>query len=86
MTNRKESLKDYLRENMEATGIKKISCPLFTINCVAGRDIAIIDNIDLLPDDYIDAEVVISAKKADITKSLKPGEDIPGTHLEKSKT
>jgi len=38
LTKRAETLKDYLRTNMEILGKKKIESAKFTINCVAGRD------------------------------------------------
>ena len=35
-----DRLREYLRYNMEATGINKITSPLFTITLAAGRDVA----------------------------------------------
>lgn len=84
--NRQESMKDYLRQNMEATGIKKISCPLFTINCVQGREIALIENEDSLPDEYVKVKTTVSPDKNAITKALKEGEDVPGASLQRAKS
>ena len=89
IVNRKESLKDYLRENMEANGIKQIKCALFTINCVQGREIAVVDNEDDLPDEYIKPKVTMQVDKASLTKALKElpeGETLPGAHLERAKS
>jgi hypothetical protein len=84
--NKQASLKNYLRENMERTGIKKISCPLFTITCVPGREIAYIDNEEALPDDYLSVKTTISPDKTAITKALKDGTTIEGAHLERAKS
>lgn len=79
-------LRDYLRFNMEASGIKKIESPLFTITLAAGRDIAVIDSADDLPDDYVNVKTTIAPAKADILKALKEGVDVPGAHIEKSRS
>lgn len=83
---RKESLKDYLRMNMEATGIKKISCPLFTITLVEGREIAVIDDADNLPDEYVEVKTDIVPNKAAIAAALKDGVAVNGAHLERGKS
>ena len=82
--NKKDSIREYLRTNMEANEITKIECPLFTITLAKGRDICVINDQDKLPDDYIKVSVV--QKPAAILKALKAGDDIPGAHIENSKT
>lgn len=84
--NKQASLKNYLRENMERTGINKISCPLFTITCVEGRELAYIDNEEALPDEYLSVKTTISPDKTAITKALKEGKEIEGAHLERAKS
>lgn len=81
---RKERLKDYLRTNMEAAGIKKISCPLFTITLVDGREIAIIDDEAQLPDEYVEVKTAIAPDKNAIAAALKSGITINGAHLERA--
>ena len=85
MNKRKDTLKEYLRENMVNSGIKKITCDLFTITCAEGRQTAIIDDLDIIPDDYVDVKMEIKPRKNDISKALKEGVDIPGAHLERGK-
>jgi len=82
--NRQQSLRDYLKFNMQKTGIKQIKCPLFTISLAAGRDQAIIDDPDQLPDELVEARVTIQPKKAEILRKLKAGEDVPGARIEKT--
>ena len=86
IVNRKNSIKDYLRTNMEATGITKISCPLFTVSCVQGREIAVIDNADEIPDEYVTVKTDIYPDKNAITKALKEGIEIPGARLDRAKS
>lgn len=84
--NRQESMKEYLRENMEAAGIKKISCSLFSISCVDGRQIAVIDDEARIPDDYMRVKTECAPDKAAIAAALKDGIDVPGTHLERARS
>lgn len=84
--NRQASMREYLRDNMERTGIKKISCPLFTINCVAGREIAVINDESVIPDEYMTVKTEIRPDKAAITKALKDGAEIPGVSLDRAKS
>jgi len=86
ITNRQDSMRDYLRTNMEASGISKIECPLFSITLAKGRDLVVIDDQDQIPDEYIEVSVVQKPDKREILAKLRAGEDIPGARIEKSKT
>ena len=81
-----ESLKSYLRQNMEATGTTKITSPLFTITLAKGRDVVVVDDESALPDEYVRVKTTISPEKAAILSALKEGVDVPGAHIEKSKS
>ena len=83
--NRKDSLTEYMRSNMDACGINKISCPLFSITLVAGRDVVAISDDSLIPDEFMNVKVVSSPDKVAILKALKAGEDIQGASIQKSK-
>jgi DNA polymerase II small subunit/DNA polymerase delta subunit B len=86
MVNRQESLKEYLRSNMERTGITKISHPLFTITLGKGRPVVVIDEESKIPDEYMNTKVETTPKKAEIAKALKEGKDVPGAHSEIGKS
>lgn len=86
MQNRRENIREYLRSNMEASNITKIDCPLFKISLAKGRDVAVIDDENKLPDDLVTVSVVTKPNKAEILKRLKSGEEIIGARIEKSKT
>jgi DNA polymerase II small subunit/DNA polymerase delta subunit B len=86
MVSRQESLKEYLRSNMERTGIKKISHPLFTITLGKGKPIVVIDEESKIPDEYMNTKVETTPKKSEIAKALKEGKDVPGAHSEIGKS
>lgn len=84
--NKQAALIDYLRFNMEATGIKKIECPLFTISCVAGRDMIDVIDAEVIPDSYQKVKTSIAPDKAEILVDLKKGIEISGVRLGKTKS
>ena len=81
-----DRLREYLRFNMEAAGISKISSPLFTITLAAGRDIVEIYDEAALPDEFVRVKTVVSPEKVDILNALKSGIDVPGATITKSKS
>lgn len=86
MTNRQSEIREYLRDNMEAAGITKISCPLFTITLAQGRESVVITDESLLPDEMTDVKTDIKPNKKAITDAIKAGQDVPGAHLERGQS
>ncbi|KRP59043.1 siphovirus Gp157 family protein [Pseudomonas trivialis] len=86
INNRKESLKEYLRSNMDAAGITKITHPLFTITCGKGKPIVVIDDEKALADEFVNVKVTSAPDKAAIAKALKEGQEVPGAHSEIGKS
>lgn len=84
--NRQEGIRNYLRENMEACGISKITHPLFSITLAKGREIAVIDDPGALPDDLVYVTTEVRPEKAEILKLLKEGVEVPGAHIERSQS
>jgi len=81
-----DGLKEYLRENMEKLGKKKIESAKFTINCVAGRDkVGDIDYSKLPARFMYTPEVDEKLDKKMLLAELKMG-DIEGAELVKSKS
>lgn len=80
MTNRQESLREYLRFNMVQGDIKKISCPLFTITLCNPIDVV---DIDIVPEGLPDKYVMKTCKplKGIIKADLKKGIEIDGCRL-----
>ena len=79
LDNRDRSLRGYLRHNMSATGIKSISCPLFTITLAKGRPMVVIEDESALP--YSLLVTTQRPNKATILAKLKAGENVPGAVL-----
>ncbi len=82
ITNRQQSLRDYLRHNMAESGISKIKCPLFTITLGKGRPMVVIEDESKLPNQYV--ATTIAPMKAKILNALKSGTKIPGAVLGES--
>ncbi len=83
--NKEEWFREYLRSNMEKTGINKIECEFFTITLAKSAAKVEITNESLLPDDLIDIETKIKPRQAQIKERLNSGEDVPGATLIDSK-
>lgn len=86
MENRQASLKEYLRANMERTGINKIIHPLFTITLGKGKPIVIIDEESKIPDEYMNTTVTTTPMKAEIARAIKEGKTVEGAHSETGKS
>jgi Uri superfamily endonuclease len=79
--NKEKWFKDYLRENMEKTGISNIKCDLFSITLSKPSQTVEITAELELPDDLIEIETKIKPNKTKIKELLKAGEDISGAVL-----
>lgn len=80
--NRIDSLRDYLKFNMQQAGIRSIKCPLFSITLAAGRDVVVVEDDTKLPQAY--QRVTVAPDKPKILAALKAGQDVPGAVLGKS--
>lgn len=85
LQDRKDSIVDYLRHNMQECGISKIECPAFTITLRKATAIAEIENEDALPDEYISVKTTFAPDKKAILAALKEGKDVPGARLTEAK-
>jgi|FLOH01.1.fsa_nt_gi glutamine synthetase type III len=84
VVNKKEWMREYLRSNMEQSGIDNIKCPLFSITLrKATKQLEITDETKI-PADYLDIKTVVSPMKREILAALKTGEYIPGCQLKDS--
>lgn len=83
---RRDDVREYLRSNMEAAGITKISCPLFSITLAQGREVVVIDDEDSLPDELVNVTTKVAPDKAAIAAAIKAGQEVPGARLERSKS
>ena len=81
LENRQARLRDYLRHNMEVTGISRIECSLFLITLAKGRAVVLVENEDQVPEEYVVTTISKRLDKARILRDLKAGQDIPGVTL-----
>ena len=82
LSNKKQSMRDYLKTNMIRTDITNIKCPLFSITLAKGREKLIIDDQEKIPDEYIQVEVVQTVDKKRLLSDIKSGAEVPGCHSE----
>lgn len=79
--NRTDWLRNYLRNNMENTGISVIECPLFKITLSKPTRQVSVDDESALSDDYVNVKAVVSPDKRKILADLKAGIEIKGASL-----
>ncbi len=79
--NRAQWFKDYLKNNMQASGITKIESPWFNLAIQKNPEAVEITNEELLPDDFKTEVVTIKIDKAAIKQVIKDGVSVPGAVL-----
>lgn len=80
-----ERLNDYVLENLERTGIKKIECPYFKISIAQNPPKLEIDEGALVPSEYMTIPKIPDPQpdKKAIKAALEAGKSIPGCHLKR---
>lgn len=79
---RAASLKEYLKTNMELSGIQKIECPWFVVSIAQNPEAVTVDDESAIPRDYfkeIPASFVLD--KVLLKQAIKDGYTVPGAHL-----
>ena len=81
---RADSLREYLRTNMEKAGISEIKAldGSFTAKLAKGRPSVVIDDESLIPDDSEFVRWKREISKTAIADAIKNGQDVPGAHIE----
>lgn len=79
---RAERLRDYLRDNMVASGIKKISSPLFTATVSSGKPKVLITDEGKIPPTYMREKTTRAPDKIAILDAYESlGECVPGCEI-----
>lgn len=78
-----ESMKDYLRTNMEAIGTTKIKGKIFSITLGKPSEIVLVGPVEKLPAGYI--RIKEEADKDAIKRALKEGKEVPECELSHGK-
>lgn len=81
----KDRLKEYLRYNMEQTGINKISCPLFTVTLGKPTKKVEVVDLDLIPDEYVTIKSEVKPNLTELKKAMKEN-DVPGAVMVEGKS
>lgn len=86
INNRSSQIKNYLRDNMEASNITKISCSLFTITLAKGLESVVIDDEKSIDDDLMRVTTKIEPDKKLIAEKIKAGQNVKGAHMERGQS
>jgi chromosome segregation ATPase len=78
--NRAASLRDYLKENMEAAGISKIESPWFELKIQRNPAAVQIDDEEALPDEFKREVTALKIDRAALKAALKT-QTVPGARL-----
>ncbi|MDD5319521.1 MAG: siphovirus Gp157 family protein [Methylococcales bacterium] len=74
-------MKDYLKGNMEYTGIIKIECPYFKLS-IQNNPVAVnVTNENAIPKQFKEQVITWKIDKTAIKAAIKNGEDVPGAEL-----
>ena len=79
---RAESLRNYLKTNMEVAGITKIECPWFVVSIAQNPEAVTVEDESLIPRDYFkEIPATYQLDKAMVKQAIKDGFNVPGAHL-----
>lgn len=83
LENRATALKEYLKNNMESTGIVKIECPFFKLSIAKNPAALDLFDTSAIPDEYKRTETVTTEHidKAAIKKAITAGKQIQGARV-----
>ena len=85
LENKISRLKEYLRLNMEDSGITKIECPEFSVTLKKASDVTEVFDQDKVPKKYIKVKTTYTPDKVAIKKAINNGEEVPGAKISKGK-
>jgi len=81
LENRVKWLKDYLKANMEHTGISKIECPYFKLSVQKNPPAVAILDEEAIPAEFKEQVVSWKLDKTGIKNAIKAGKSVPGAEL-----
>lgn len=81
---KEEWLRNYLKTNMEKSGITKIEAVDGTFSASLGKPVAsvAVDDLELLPEEFVRVKIEKSADKIALKKALESGFQTSAAHLE----
>ncbi len=86
ITKRIDSLKEYLRYNMDILKLNKVESPEFDVQLRANQYSLDLFDQALVPKEYLRVKETVTLSRADIIKDLKVGCDVPGARFVTTKS
>jgi len=86
ITKRIESLKDYLKYNMDILKLTKVESPEFDVQLRANQYSLDLFDQTAIPKEYIKTKETVTISRQDIIKDLKVGCDVPGARFVTTKS
>lgn len=80
--NQAKNLRQYVLSCLLAAGLDKLKTPVNTFTARKGIASVVIDNVEILPDELVDVQMVSTPDKKAIKEALENGVDVPGAHIE----
>ena len=77
-------LRDYLKREMERTGLTRLDHPYLALRVQANPPSVVIEEEGMLPARFTETVTTVKVLKAEIGKALKAGEIVFGAHLEQT--
>jgi len=85
LSNKNEGLKQYIISSMNTMEKSKLNAGVHTLTVRKATQVIKIDDVALLPSEYVDIDTVFKPMTNEIKAQLKAGHDIKGAHLEVGK-
>lgn len=77
-------LKDYLKRQMERTGLTKVKNHYLTLRVQANPLGVVVEDEELVPERYEQTEIAIKLLRSEIACALKAVEEVPGARLDQT--
>ena len=84
LTHHATRLRDYLKGEMERTGLTRLDHPYLALRVQANPPAVVVEDEGMLPERFKETVTTVKLLKAEIGKALKAGEAVFGAHLEQT--
>ncbi|AYO37403.1 MULTISPECIES: siphovirus Gp157 family protein [unclassified Serratia (in: enterobacteria)] len=80
--NRAKSIRQYVLACLLASGQDKLKTTTNTFTAAKGRASVVIENADLLPDELVTVQTLVTPDKKAIKEAIENGVEVKGAHIE----
>ena len=84
LTHHATRLRDYLKGEMERTGLLRFDHPFLALRVQANPPAVVVEDEDMLSAHFKETITTVKLLKTEIGKALKAGETVFGAHLEQT--